>query len=298
MNISAAQVKTLRERTGAGMMECKKSLVEADGDLEQAVELMRKAGLAKADKKAGRTAAEGRIALAGDAQAAALVEVNSETDFVSGGNDFTAFSDTLAELVLRTRPENLERLAAERLASGETVEEARRVLIAKLGENIGIRRFARYETTGVLGLYVHGARIGVMVEIEGGDETLARDIAMHVAASRPACVNPEDVPAETLAGEREIFRAQAEASGKPAAIVEKMIEGRLKKYVNEIALTGQPFVKNPDQSVGALLKEHGARALRFARFEVGEGIEKEATDFAAEVRAQVQGTSKNALFSR
>ena len=290
MNISAAQVKTLRERTGAGMMECKKSLVEAGGDLEQAVDIMRKAGLAKADKKAGRTAAEGRVALAGDARAAALVEVNCETDFVSGGEDFAAFSEALAERVLQARPDDPDQLAAEHLASGETIEETRRELIAKLGENISVRRFARYDTEGVLGLYVHGARIGVMVEIEGGDETLARDIAMHIAASRPACVRPEDVAAETLAGEREIYRAQAEASGKPAAIVEKMIEGRLKKYVNEITLNGQPFVKNPDQSVGALLEEHGARALRFVRFEVGEGIEKEMTDFAAEVRAQVQGS--------
>lgn len=289
MNISAAQVKALRERTGAGMMECKKSLVEAGGNLEQAVEIMRRAGLAKADKKAGRTAAEGRVAMAGDARAAALVEVNCETDFVSGGEDFAAFSQMLAEQVLRARPDDLERLAAERLASGETVEEARRALIARLGENIGVRRFACYETAGVLGLYVHGTRIGVMAELSGGDEALARDIAMHIAASRPVCVRPEDVPAETLTAEREIYRAQAEASGKPDAIVEKMVEGRLKKYVNEIALTGQPFVKNPDQSVGVLLKERGVQVLRFARFEVGEGIEKEETDFAAEVRAQVQG---------
>ncbi len=289
MSISAAEVKALRERTGAGMMECKKALVETDGDIEAAIEAMRKSGLAKADKKAGRTAAEGRIALAVEGNAAALVEVNCETDFVSGGDDFTAFADGVAQAALKSSPADVEALSALELDGGETVDTRRRELIAKIGENINVRRFERITSEGTLGRYVHGVRIGVLVDLEGGDEELAKDVAMHIAASNPVCVGPDDVPAEVLDKEREIHRAQAEQSGKPAEIVEKMIEGRLRKYVNEIALTGQPFVKNPDQSVGALLKEHGARVLRFVRYEVGEGIEKEETDFASEVMAQVQG---------
>ncbi|MGH8161369.1 MAG: translation elongation factor Ts [Gammaproteobacteria bacterium] len=289
--ITAAEVKALRERTGAGMMECKRALVEAGGDIDEAVEIMRKSGLAKADKKAGRTAAEGRVAAAGDERTAALVEVNSETDFVSGGEDFTRFADAVAKAALDGNPADLETLAAAPLGNGETVEEARRALIAKIGEKVAVRRFARFasEHDGIVGRYLHGSRIGVLVEVEGGDEILARDIAMHVAASRPVCVAPEDVPEQTLAAEREIIRAQSEASGKPAAIVEKMVAGRLAKYVNEIALSGQPFVKDPHQNVGELLEKHGARVLRFARFEVGEGIERETTDFAAEVAAQVRG---------
>lgn len=289
MSISATEVKALRERTGAGMMECKKALVEAEGDLEAAIEIMRKTGLAKADKKAGRTAAEGRIAQAGDGSAAAMVEVNSETDFVAGGDEFAAFADEVAAKVLAADPADAEALAGLELASGESVEMTRRALVAKLGENITLRRFERMQTDGTLGRYVHGTRIGVMVEIEGGNDELAKDVAMHIAASNPACVGPGDVAPDVLAKEREIHRAQAEESGKPAEIVEKMVEGRLRKYVNEIALTGQPFVKNPDQSVGDLLKEHGATVRRFVRFEVGEGIEKEEADFASEVMAQVQG---------
>jgi len=290
VSISAADVKALRDRTGAGMMECKKALVEADGDLEQAVEVMRKAGLAKADKKAGRTAAEGRIALAGEGRAAAMLEVNSETDFVAAGDDLATFADAVAARVLADDPADVEALAALKLPSGETVEETRRALVAKLGENLAVRRFARMETQGVIGRYVHGTRIGVLVELTGGDEELARDLAMHIAASQPSCVTPDDVPAETLERERSIHRAQAEQSGKPAEIVEKMVEGRLRKFVNEIALTGQPFVKNPDESVGKLLESRGARVVRFERFEVGEGIEKEEADFASEVMAQVQGS--------
>lgn len=288
MSIGAAEVKALRDRTGAGMMECKRALVEADGDLERAVELMRKAGLAKADKKAGRTAAEGRIAQSGDAKAAAMVEVNSETDFVAGGGEFAAFAAAVAERVLTDHPENFEQLAALVLPSGETVEAARRALVAKLGENLAVRRFTRIETEGVLGRYVHGIRIGVIVELEGGDEALARDIAMHIAASRPVCVRPQDVPGDTLERERAIHRAQAEQSGKPAEIIAKMVEGRIRKFVNEIALTGQAFVKDPERSVGALLDAAGARVVRFARYEVGEGIEKQEADFASEVMAQVK----------
>ncbi len=289
MSISAAEVKTLRERTGAGMMECKKALVEADGDMEAAVGIMRKAGLAKADKKAGRIAAEGRIALVGDASVAALVEVNCETDFVAGGDAFADFSNALATIVLTSNPADLDALAELELADGEAVEIARRALIAKLGENIGLRRFERMQTTGVLGRYVHGVRIGVLVELEGGDDALAKDVAMHIAASSPQCIDPDDVAPEVLDRERAIYRAQAEESGKSSQIVDKMIEGRLRKYLNEIVLTGQPFVKNTDLSVGALLKEHNARVMRFVRYEVGEGIEKEETDFASEVMAQVQG---------
>jgi len=289
VSISAAEVKALRERTGAGMMECKKALVETNGDIEAAIEAMRKSGLAKADKKAGRTAAEGRVALAVEGNAAVLVEVNCETDFVAGGDDFAAFADGVAQVTLKEGPKDVEALSALELDDGETIDTRRRELIAKIGENINVRRFERVNSEGTLGRYVHGVRIGVLVDLEGGDDELAKDVAMHIAASNPVCVGPEDVPAEVLDKEREIHRAQAEQSGKPADIVEKMIEGRLRKYVNEIALTGQPFVKNPDQSVGALLKEHGARVLRFVRFEVGEGIEKDETDFASEVMAQVQG---------
>lgn len=289
MSISAAEVKALRERTGAGMMECKKALVETNGDIEAAIEAMRKSGLAKADKKAGRTAAEGRVALAVEGNAAVLVEVNCETDFVAGGDDFAAFADGVAQVTLKEGPKDVEALSALELDDGETIDTRRRELIAKIGENINVRRFERVNSEGTLGRYVHGVRIGVLVDLEGGDDELAKDVAMHIAASNPVCVGPEDVPAEVLDKEREIHRAQAEQSGKPADIVEKMIEGRLRKYVNEIALTGQPFVKNPDQSVGALLKEQGARVLRFVRFEVGEGIEKDETDFASEVMAQVQG---------
>jgi elongation factor Ts len=273
------------------MMECKKALVEAEGDLDKAVEVMRKAGLAKADKKAGRTAAEGRIVTAGDTRAAVLLEVNCETDFTAGNEHFTGFAKTVAEAALNQNPADVEELNALKLDSGATLDETRRELVAKIGENISIRRFERYgAANGALGVYLHGARIGVMVEVEGGDEALARDIAMHVAASQPACVTPEDVPEARLAAEREVIQAQSEASGKPAEIVEKMINGRLKKFVNEIALTGQPFVKNPDQRVGALLQEQGARVVRFVRYEVGEGIEREEADFAAEVAAQARGS--------
>lgn len=289
-SIGAAQVKALRERTGVGMMECKKALVEAEGDLDKAVAIMRKRGLAKADKKAGRTAAEGCIVKAGDSKAAVLLEVNCETDFTAGNEHFTGFANALAEAVLSGAPADVAALNSLKLDAGGTVEETRRELVAKIGENIAVRRFERYAAgEGALGVYLHGSRIGVMVELEGGDEALARDLAMHVAASQPVCARPEDVPEDKLAAEREVIRARSEASGKPAEIIEKMVEGRLKKFVNEIALTGQPFVKDPDKTVGALLKERDARVVRFVRFEVGEGIEREQADFAAEVAAQAKG---------
>jgi elongation factor Ts len=289
MTISAAMVKELRERTGAGMMECKKALTESSGDLDLAVENMRKSGLAKADKKAGRVAAEGRIAIQQAGDAVAMVEVNCETDFVGNGDDFSGFAAAVARAILAKAPPSLETLNDVTLASGETVDTTRRNLVAKLGENISVRRFELYRSQGgVLGSYVHGTRIGVLVELKGGDVALAKDIAMHVAASRPLCVRPEQVSADLLDKEREIIRAQSADSGKPAAIIEKMVEGRLKKFLAEVTLLGQPFVKDPDLSVEKLLAKSGAEVLRFARFEVGEGIEKKQEDFAAEVMAQAR----------
>jgi elongation factor Ts len=288
MKITAQHVKELRERTGAGMMECKRALEAAGGDLDAAIEAMRKAGLAKADKKAGRIAAEGLIAIAAAGEnRAAMAEVNCETDFVAGGKDFQAFAHEVADRVLVEAPADVEALGALTDSDGKSVEEVRRALIAKLGENITIRRFVSFDNAdGIVGRYSHGGRIGVLVEMVGGDAALAKDLAMHIAASRPVCVRPEDVPGETVAREREIIRAQAEQSGKPPHIVEKMIGGRLDKFVGEIALIGQPFVKEPDMKVGQLLERAGAQVLRFARFEVGEGIEKQTTDFATEVMEQ------------
>ena len=290
--ISAALVKELRERTGSGMMECKKALQETGGDIEAAIEHLRKTGQAKAEKKAGRTAAEGRIVIRHGAggKAVALVEVNCETDFVAKDANFQQFADAVAGLVLDARPTDVDALGGLNLPSGEAVDEARKNLIAKIGENVNVRRFVTLETgAGLLGSYSHGGRIGVMVELEDGNEELARDIAMHVAASRPLCVAPDQVPAEVLDKEREIYRAQAEQEGKPANIVDKMVEGRVRKYLKEITLLGQPFVKNPDQSVEQLLKEAGARVVRFERMELGEGIEKKAGNFADEVMAQARG---------
>jgi len=289
MTISANMVKELRERTGAGMMECKKALTDSNGDLDLAVENMRKAGLAKADKKAGRVAAEGRIAIEQSPSAVAMVEVNCETDFVANGDEFTGFAVAVAKAVLTAAPASPEALNDAKLASGESVDTARRNLVAKIGENMTVRRTERFESKGgVLGAYAHGSRIGVIVELKGGDAVLAKDIAMHVAASRPLCVRPEQVSPETLEKEREIIRAQSADSGKPAAIIEKMVEGRLKKFLAEVTLLGQPFVKDPDTSVEKLLAKSGAEVVRFVRFEVGEGIEKKQEDFAAEVMAQAR----------
>ncbi len=290
--ISAALVKELRERTGSGMMECKKALQETGGDLEAAIEHLRKTGQAKAEKKAGRTAAEGRIVIhqATDGKAVAMVEVNCETDFVAKDANFQQFADAVARLVLAQRPADVDALNGLKLPSGETVDEARKTLVAKIGENVNVRRFAIVDTAaGLLASYSHGGRIGVVVELEDGNEELARDIAMHVAASRPLRVAADQVPAEVLDKEREIYRAQAEQEGKPANIVEKMVEGRVRKYLKEITLLGQPFVKNPDQSVEQLLKDAGARVVRFERMELGEGIEKKVDNFAEEVMAQARG---------
>ncbi|MDD3447751.1 MAG: translation elongation factor Ts [Gammaproteobacteria bacterium] len=293
MAITAALVKELRERTGAGMMECKKALTETNGDIEAAIELMRKSGAAKADKKAGRIAAEGLIIIqqSDDARSAAVVEINCETDFVAKNEDFQAFANAVCARVLAADPADLDALLAMPLGDGDatTVEEARKALIAKLGENMNVRRFARIETQGVLGSYLHGTRIGVVVDVAGGDVELARDLAMHVAASRPLCVRPEQVPADEVAKERDVAEAQAAASGKPANIIEKMVEGRIRKYLEEVTLLGQPFVKDPNTKVDALLKGKGAEVAGFIRFEVGEGIEKKTENFAEEVMSQVRG---------
>ena len=291
MAISASQVKELRERTGLGMMECKSALVEADGDMDAAIEILRKKAGAKVEKKAARTAADGVVSiyLSDDGKTAAMVEVNSETDFVAKEESFLNFADAVANCVADSDPADVAALNGQKLATGQTVEEARQALVAKLGENMAVRRFIRMATGGVVGSYIHGRKIGVLVGLEGGDADLAKDIAMHVAASRPEVVSPEDVPAELVEKEKEIFTAQAQSSGKPDNIIEKMVTGRIAKFLNEVALVGQPFVKDPDQTVGKLLSAAGASVKGFVRFEVGEGIEKEQGDFAAEVMAQVKG---------
>jgi len=292
--VTAEAVKALRERTGAGMMECKKALVEAGGDLEAAAEIMRKSGLAKADKKAGRVAAEGVIAmeLAPDGRSAAVVEVNSETDFVAREKDFQAFAADVAKAALAARPADLEGLLATKLPSGKTVEETRRELIARIGENIGVRRFDLVTAPAKLATYLHGTRIGTLISYEGGDESLGKDIAMHVAAINPQYLSVDNVPADFVAKEREIemAKAEAEAQGKkPKDIIAKMVEGRLRKSLAEITLLSQPFVRDPDTTVEKLLKQHDAKVTGFVRYEVGAGIEKKQENFAEEVMAQVRG---------
>ena len=293
MAITAALVKELRERTGAGMMECKKALVETEGDIEAAIEHMRKTGLTKADKKAGRTAAEGLVAIktSNDGKQAAIVEVNCETDFVAKGDDFKNFVDAVAQRVLDKQPADVEALLAMSLSDGDatSIEDVRKTMIAKLGENMSVRRFELINGQGNLASYMHGARIGVVVDVEGGDETLGKDIAMHIAASRPVCVSENEVPQEDIEKEKEIFSAQAAESGNPADIIEKMVSGRIKKFLKEVTLLGQPFVKDPDQTVEKLLKGAGAKVNSFVRYEVGEGIEKKQENFADEVMAQVKG---------
>lgn len=289
MQISASAVKELRERSGAGMMECKNALVETAGDIEAALEHLRKSGAAKAAKKAGRVAAEGAVVVVERDGVAALVEINSETDFVANDDNFTAFAAAVGEAVLAKAPADVAALGAVGLTGGETVESDRQQLVLKIGENISIRRFERLAAGGgeTLGAYRHGKRIGVLVRLEGGTPELARDIAMHVAATNPTCIAESDVPAELLAKEREIRVAQAATSGKPADIVDKMVSGQLRKFVSEITLLGQPFVKDPDTTVGKLIAGK-AKVLSFTRYEVGEGIEKKTVDFAEEVKAQAR----------
>ncbi len=290
MSITAEAVKALRERTGAGMMECKKALVETGGDLDAAAEIMRKAGLAKADKKAARIAAEGVLATAAgeNGRRATIVEVNCETDFVARQQEFGGFAGAIAQAALAAGTTSVADAAALKLADGTTVEDTRRAMVARIGENITLRRIGALEAPTVVGSYVHGIRIGTLVGLEGGDESLARDLAMHVAAANPQYVSPADVPAEVVAKEREILAAQAAQEGKSAEIVAKMVEGRLRKYLAEICLTGQPFVKDPDTTVEKLLKGAGAKVTGFLRFEVGEGIDRKQENFADEVMAQVK----------
>ncbi len=293
MSVTAEAVKQLRERTGAGMMECKKALVETNGDLDAAAELMRKQGLAKADKKAARVAAEGVVALekSADGKSAAMVEVNCETDFVAREADFQGFSADVAKVALTAGATDVDALIANKLASGETIDERRRALISKIGENITVRRHATLSSSDFLGAYRHGTRICALVAIEGGDAALAHDLAMHVAASNPEFLSAADVPADLVAKEREIETEKALAEGKPADIVAKMVEGRIRKTLNEKALLGQPFVKDPDQTVEKLLKAAKAEIKAYKRFEVGAGIEKKQDDFVGEVMAQVKASS-------
>ena len=288
MSISASMVKELRERTGAGMMECKKALVETDGDLDQAAEQLRKSGQAKADKKSGRVAADGKVVVASNGTHAVILEVNSETDFVAKDENFNAFATSAAEKALSDGIESVDVLSTASLDDGRTVEAARTELVTKVGENISVRRLAQVHSDDQLGSYTHGARIGAIVALQGGDGDLARDIAMHVAATNPVCIDETGVPADTLERERRIFSEQAAESGKPAEIVEKMVTGRVAKFLKEVTLVGQPFVKDPDMSVGKLLKDAGATVTSFVRFEVGEGIEKKEENFAEEVMKQIE----------
>ena len=291
MTITAALVKELRERTGAGMMDCKKALVETNADLEAAIDLMRTSGAAKAAKKAGRVASEGlvNVTISDDNKNAVILEVNSETDFVTKGQSFVGFVNALGKLALKNKPESVETFLTQKLESGETVDEARESIIAKIGENVSIRRLQNVSAeNGVLGSYKHGDRIAVLVVLSGKDSHLAKDIAMHIAASRPECITEEQLSNELLEREKTIFIEQAKESGKPDNIIEKMIVGKMKKFVKEVTLYGQAFIKDPDTSVGKLVKSKNAKVESFVRFEVGEGIEKKEDNFVEEVMAQAQ----------
>lgn len=291
MSITAAMVKELRERTGSGMMECKKNLVEANGDMELAIENMRKSGLAKADKKSGRIAAEGMVGLkaSDDGKTVVMVEVNSETDFVVKGEDFQAFVKAITDALLENDVANNEQLFEMILANGESVETARRSLIAKVGENITVRRFDKYAgVDGGTACYLHGGKIAVIVELAKLDNELGKDIAMHIAASNPTCVSADEVDANVIQKEKDIFTAQALESGKKPEIIEKMITGRIKKFLSEITLEGQAYIKDDKMTVAQLAKSKDNSTVRFTRYEVGEGIEKEELDFAEEVRAQAR----------
>ena len=288
--ITASLVKDLRERTGAGMMECKKALTENNGDLETSAEWLRKSGLAKADKKASRVAAEGRIAVAQDGGKAVLVEINSETDFVAKDDNFLAFIDAVAKAALASGAADVEALKSAKIASGETVEDARAALVSKVGENVQVRRMARVESADNVAAYVHSGKIGVLVDLKGGNADLARGIAMHVAAMNPPHNKASDVPAEFIAKEKEIELAKMtdKDKAKPADILEKIIGGKIAKIVNEVSLYGQPYVLNTDQSVEQAAKAAGADVVGFTRLAVGEGIEKVVEDYAAEVAKAMQ----------
>ncbi len=288
MAITADQVKELRERTGLGMMECKKALVETSGDIELAIDNLRKSGAAKADKKSGRIAAEGVVFAKVSGKRAVLVEVNSETDFVARSDDFLTFVASLATQIESKKTTNVADLLASTLASGNTVDQARQALVQKIGENVQVRRFQCIEGERVVD-YVHNQKIGVLVALTGGDVALGKDIAMHIAATNPMVVSPDQVPEAARLKEKEIFTAQAKESGKPDDIIAKMIEGRIRKFEAEVSLVEQPFVKNPEQTIKSLLKAANVDVIAFVRYEVGEGIEKVQTDFAAEVMAAAKG---------
>jgi elongation factor Ts len=287
MSIDASLVKELRERTGAGMMDCKRALQEAGGNLDEAADVLRKAGQAKADKKASRVAAEGLVVIASDDGAGrhVIVEINSETDFVAKDENFVRFADLVAATALEQGIRDVPALMAAE-AGGETLESLRTALVAKVGENIAVRRLELLESSGTVQSYSHMGRIGVVVELDGGDEMLAKDLAMQVAASAPRYIDADEVPTAELDKEREILIAQALAEGKPEEIVKKMVEGRLRKHIDQVTLAGQEFVKDPDVRVRDLLKRAGAKVKGFVRYEVGEGIEKKTEDFASEVMAQ------------
>lgn len=291
-NITADKVKELRERTSAGMMECKKALVAANGDIEAAIIAMREAGITKAAKKAGRVAAEGNIIIkiSDDKKYAVMIEVNCETDFVGRDSNFVSFVETVAQVALDTRILDIAQLASAPVAdSGQTVEQFRLELVNKLGENLQIRRISSITAEGIVGAYVHGGRIGALVALSKEDAELAKDLAMHVAASSPVVINPKDVPADLITQEKEIFKAQSAESGKSPEIIEKMITGRINKFLNEVSLVGQPFVKDPSVTIGHLLEKAKAEVTAFVRFEVGEGIDKPVEDFAKAVMGQVSG---------
>ena len=290
MVITASLVKELRERTSSGMMECKKALVETDGDIEAAAELMRKSGAAKADKKAGRVAADGAISslVTEDRKTAVILEINSETDFVAKDENFQSFAAAVVQTLLLQKPASVAELSSLSIADGQTVETARQALIARVGENIQVRRFEIIESEQGIASYLHGSRIGVLVE-SSAEAEMARDIAMHIAAVNPQYVDKSMIPTEFVEKEKAILIAQAQDSGKPPEIIEKMISGRLDKFLAEITLVGQPFVKDPDQTVGKLLSSSGASISGFVRYEVGEGIEKKVEDFATEVASQLNG---------
>lgn len=292
MSISAQLVKELRERTGAGMMECKKALVETNGDIEAAVDHMRKTGLAKADKKAGRIAAEGTLVFSASAdnKEITLAEVNCETDFVAMGDEFQAFAKRVAEVAREQGLTNVEALSAAEFANGVSIDDRRRELIAKIGENMSVRRVITLKTAaGTLGAYLHGKKIGVLVEIEGGDAELAKDLAMQVAAGNPIALDAQSLPQDFLDRENEIHRSKAQDSGKPANVIEKMVEGAMKKLFSEVTLLGQKFIKDQDITIEELLKRKNAKVIQYVRYELGEGIEKEESDFVAEVMAQAKG---------
>ena len=291
MSISASMVKELRERTGAGMMECKKALQESNGNIDSAIELLRTSGQAKAEKKAKRVAAEGKIVIKNNLENAVIVEINSETDFAANDSNFTDFANSIADVLLQNEISDINSLNDLKLSDDVSVEEARTNLISKIGENISIRRFDKIHQAINIGEYLHGSRIGVIVSLDKSDPDLAKDIAMHIAASNPVCLDEEDVPEDLVSREKRIFLEQASSSGKPPEIIEKMVEGRMKKFFKEITLLGQSFIKDPDISIRNLLDKSEAKVQSFIRYEVGEGIEKKEENFADEVMKQIKGDS-------